>query len=372
MSVIACPSDPLLNEPVVQQLQLRCQNRLSNPAQRLLPVGAQSKTGLIDGVLAERIEMASFAGVTAYDPSEFLITARAGTPIQVIADQLAKHGQYLPFDPLFSQQGATLGGTIASGVSGPNRLLYGGLRDFVMEVALLDGLGKVVRGGGKVVKNAAGFDLPKMMVGSYGRMGIILDATLKVFPEPQGMANLLIETASAKSAVQTMQTILSKPFPITGLDIAANHHISLRIAGPSSSLASVIERIMRLIPQQPCKTLDQSSVGLRPAAWLEASSQTDQVLLKLVESPVQLVQLDSLLATMDCEYQHLCAGMVAWVKLGSSRLPQLDRELSKLKVSGTVIRGSCGQPFVGDREWLKMATRIQGAMDPHHLFVDWN
>ena len=193
-----------------------------------LPVGSRTKSGLTTAPGCRSLEVGDFQGIVAYDPAEFLLTARAGTRVAEAMDALTRHGQYLPFDPLLVADGATLGGTIASGISGPDRLLYGGLRDFVMEVALIDGLGALARGGGKVVKNAAGFDIPKMMVGSYGRLGVLVEVTLKVLPRPQASASLTWENDSIEQAVPLMQRLLARPFPIAGLDIDAHHRVCLR------------------------------------------------------------------------------------------------------------------------------------------------
>src|SRR5436190_11409249 len=117
--------------------------------------------------------MRHLSGMMEYDPAEFTFTALAGTPLAVVQKELAGNGQYLPFDPPLAAQGATLGGTVAAGLSGPGRLRYGGVRDFIVGVQWVDGSGTVIRGGGKVVKNAAGFDFPKLFTGSLGRLGIL-------------------------------------------------------------------------------------------------------------------------------------------------------------------------------------------------------
>ena len=109
--------------------------------------------------------MTGLNGVLEYEPSEFTFTALAGTPVRDIAAILAERGQYLPFDPMLVGAGSTLGGTVASGLSGPGRFRFGGLRDFILGVRFVDGGGRLLRLGGKVVKNSAGFDVPKFFVG---------------------------------------------------------------------------------------------------------------------------------------------------------------------------------------------------------------
>ena len=160
-------------------------------------VGGDTKRGLRPAIPEARtgeelvIETADLRGVVEYQPSEFTVTVRAGEPIKELEQLLAGHGQYLPFDPILVDAGATVGGALAAGISGPGRLRFGGVRDFVLAVQLVDGRGRVIRGGSGVVKNAAGFDLPKLLVGSAGQLGAIVEATLKVFPMPAQRATVL-------------------------------------------------------------------------------------------------------------------------------------------------------------------------------------
>ena len=142
---------------------------------------------------------------------------------------LAEHGQYLPFDPPLAAAGATLGGTVAAGLSGPGRYRYGGVRDFVLGVRFVDGMGNLVRGGGKVVKNAAGFDFPKLMVGSLGRLGVLAELSFKVFPQPPAFATLAVSyhgiltmhrrTSSASPASRWTSRPLTWPSPANRVSI---------------------------------------------------------------------------------------------------------------------------------------------------------
>ncbi|NJN81466.1 MAG: FAD-binding protein, partial [Caldilineaceae bacterium] len=151
----------------------------------LHPVGGGSKPALSTPRDRAALEMRSLTGILEYDPGEYTITALAGTGLSEVQATLAANGQYLPFDPPLADRGATLGGTVAAGLSGPGRVRYGGVRDFLIGVRFVDGRGRLVRGGGKVVKNAAGFDLPKLFVGSLGTLGLLVETTFKVFPQPR-------------------------------------------------------------------------------------------------------------------------------------------------------------------------------------------
>ena len=152
---------------------------------RVLAVGARTKPRLSqvpdDFALVSTLGL---RGIVEYEPEEFTFTALAGTSVREIGQALAEKGQYLPFDPMWLEAGATLGGTVAAGFSGPGRFRFGGVRDFILGVRFVDGLGRLLRMGGKVVKNCAGFDLPKFFVGSLGRFGVLAEITFKVFPRP--------------------------------------------------------------------------------------------------------------------------------------------------------------------------------------------
>lgn len=361
-------TDMLLSEPFVQQLQ----QAVCETGSPIQPVGNATKCGLIGANNNRQIRTSEFQGIVAYDPSEFLITAKSGTKIADLASTLAQHGQYLPFDPLFVQAGTTLGGTIASGISGPDRLLYGGARDFIMEVALIDGLGRLARGGGKVVKNAAGFDTPKLMVGSYGRLGVIVEATLKVFPTPQSHASLLVEHSSIELALRSMQKVLAKPLPISSVLIDSQHNVCFRVAGPGASLEGVLRRIESLVGASQSTVADDRLQREKFIDWIEGPLSEDSAVVRIGVGPTVVANLNTALSAVGVtDYYHAGACSVTWVKLPLDTLIGLDSQLELLGLSGVVVRGSVVSPFIGNRQWLKMASKIQAAMDPERRFIPW-
>ena len=188
---------------------------------KVLPRGAGTKGTLSsaadDGVTI--VEMTGLDGVLEYDPGEYTITALAGTPVKDVSGQLAEHGQWLPFDPLLVERGATLGGTVASGLSGPGRFRYGGVRDFLIGVRFVDGEGRLVRGGGKVVKNAAGFDFPKLLVGSLGRLGIMVELTFKVFPGSEALSTLRFDYGGLDESVDALVRLSTSTLDLQALDL---------------------------------------------------------------------------------------------------------------------------------------------------------
>ncbi len=213
-----------------------CDAVLSAP--RVIAVGAETKPQL-SAVEAVKISTLLLRGITEYDPSEFTFTALAGTPVKEIIAALAEKGQYLPFDPMLVEAGSTIGGVVASGLSGPGRFRFGGVRDFIIGVRFVDGMGRLLRLGGKVVKNAAGFDVPKFLVGSLGRFGVIGEVTFKVFPKPQSMLTLELPFEA-----ETMTRIANSRFEAAALDVLPGGETMLvRLAGPGTALEVLAKEI---------------------------------------------------------------------------------------------------------------------------------
>jgi glycolate oxidase FAD binding subunit len=207
-------------------------------APRVLAVGAGTKPRL-SSVEAVKITTRNLRGITGYDPGEFTFTALAGTPVGEIAAALAEQGQYLPFDPMLVEAGSTLGGVVASGLAGPGRFRYGGVRDFILGVRFVDGLGRLLRLGGKVVKNAAGFDVPKFLVGSLGRFGAIGEVTFKVFPRPGTTLTLRKPFHPGE-----LSRIARGRFEAEALDVLpGGETILVRLAGPGRAIEALARGI---------------------------------------------------------------------------------------------------------------------------------
>jgi len=160
------------------------------------------------------LDVAEFRGIVSYEPTELVITARAGTPLAEIEAALRDNGQMLPFEPPHFGPGATLGGCIAAGLSGPRRAYAGAARDFVLGARLLDGKGDDLRFGGQVMKNVAGYDVSRLMAGSLGTLGVLLEVSLKVLPAPAAEATLQLKPGEA-GAIALMNDWAGKPLPLS-------------------------------------------------------------------------------------------------------------------------------------------------------------
>jgi glycolate oxidase FAD binding subunit len=272
---------------------------------RVLAVGARTKPRLSQ-CNATLISTRALSGIVEYEPSEFTFTALAGTPVREIAAALAKSGQYLPFDPLLVAAGATLGGTVASGLSGPGRFRYGGLRDFILGVQFVDGEGRLLRMGGKVVKNAAGFDLPKFFVGSLGRYGVLAEITFKVFPRAAAFRTVRIPT---DNVAETMMTMSNTRWELDALD-AADGAIFARIGGPAAALDALTAEMLARFPTGAVLPEEDAA-----ASWMIFCelkwAHTDGALVKVALTPKRLSELCAALG--DARIHVSAGGNVAYV-----------------------------------------------------------
>lgn len=173
-------------------------------------------------VVGEPLETGALSGVKLYEPGSLTLVAGAGTPLSEIDTLLAAEGQRLAFEPmdhrgLLGTQGEpTLGGVVAGNVSGPRRVQAGACRDFLLGVRYVDGVGQIVKNGGRVMKNVTGYDLVKLMAGAHGTLGVLTELSLKVMPEPEARAVVLIEGLDVSRAVRAMSVALGSPYDVTG------------------------------------------------------------------------------------------------------------------------------------------------------------
>jgi len=163
----------------------------------------------------EILDTRSHAGIVDYEPTELVITARCGTPLGEIEAVLAAQNQMLAFEPPHFGEGATFGGAIAAGLSGPRRANSGGVRDFVLGAHLMDGKGEVLKFGGQVMKNVAGYDVSRLLAGSMGTLGLMLELSVKVLPRATQEATLRFETSEI-DAIRLLNTWGGQPLPLSG------------------------------------------------------------------------------------------------------------------------------------------------------------
>lgn len=201
-------------------------------------VGGGTRGGLGRPVQAARsLSLSNLTGITLYEPGALTMVVKAGTPLAEVDAALAAENQWLPFEPmdhrplLGSTGEPTIGGVVASAVSGPRRIQAGACRDSVIGVRFVDGAGAVISNGGRVMKNVTGYDLAKFMCGAFGTLGVLTEISLKVLPRPETAATLVFQGQDVATAVRTMADALGSPFEVTG---AA--HLPSHTAGPTTLL----------------------------------------------------------------------------------------------------------------------------------------
>ncbi|MBN8248449.1 MAG: FAD-binding protein [Verrucomicrobia bacterium] len=336
-------------------------------APRVIAVGAGTKPRL-SAAEGLRISTTRLSGLVEYEPDEFTFTALAGTPLREIATALASCGQHLPFDPPMVAAGATLGGTVAAGLSGPGRVRFGGLRDFILGVRFVDGLGRLLHLGGKVVKNAAGFDVPKFLCGSLGRFGVLGEITFKVFPRPPALRTLRLRADGPGERLRIFRALgRSRWEPVAVEGVPGSHDVWVQLGGAAAALDAMAQDILGQFPGvreiEGADLLD----GLREFTW----APPDAILVKVPVTPGDTVPLSPALdAIPGVRHQVGAAGAVVWMALEHfGAVSAVRAVLERHGLDGLTLRGDAPLWWSSlPRPAVESAVRL--ALDPAHRFPD--
>jgi glycolate oxidase FAD binding subunit len=198
----------------------------------------------------EVLDTTRHAGIVSYEPTELVVTARCGTRLSELEGALAQAGQCLPFEPPHFGEAATVGGCVASGLSGPRRASAGALRDYVLGAKVVDGRGRVLTFGGQVMKNVAGYDVSRLLAGSLGTLGFISEVSIKVLPRAAAEQTQRLEMPQA-AAIEALNRWAGKPLPISASAWLAGT-LWLRLEGRPTAIAAAAAEIggERLEPAQ--------------------------------------------------------------------------------------------------------------------------
>ena len=312
------------------------------------------------------LELVALSGILEYDPSEYTFTALAGTTVLEVQELLERHGQFLPFDPVLVEAGATLGGTVAAGLSGPGRQRYGGVRDFILAVQFVDGLGRVVRGGGKVVKNAAGFDLPKLHCGSLGRLGILTELTFKVFPAPKDWITLRFGFDRSNDALEAVIKLSGSSFDMYALELL-DKTIIVRLGGLRNAFSERVQNLENFLGQH-CEVFEADA-----EIWREAREflwqPTGSSLVRIPLTPAKIPGFETRLREMglqDAARRYSAGANLAWI--GVNDVEKLEKILLESNLAGLVINGSSSRALIGRQADQVMLSRVTQALDPNGVF----
>lgn len=305
-------------------------------------------------VRGEPLEFAGHRGVVSYEPTELVITARAGTPLAEIEALLAERGQMLPFEPPRFGAGTTFGGMLAAGLSGPRRPWAGAVRDALLGVKLLNGRGEVLNFGGRVMKNVAGYDVARLMAGSLGTLAVILEASVKVLPRP-AVELTLVQEAGPGQAADRLVVWGRQPLPLS----ASLHHdgrLWVRLSGAQQGVAAA-----------------RTTLGGEEADGALWDRVRDQSLPFFQgEGPLWRVALPAAAPALDLPGDALTewGGAVRWLRAALSA-DAVRRRAAVLGGHATLFRGHDGagpvfQPLPAPL--LQLHRRLKAAFDPHGLF----
>ncbi len=330
------------------------------------------------GVAGPEAELntAGLRGVTLYEPGALTLVARAGTPVAEIEAALEAEGQQLAFEPmdhrglLRTTGEPTIGGVVAANISGPRRVQAGACRDFLLGVRYVDGRGQVIKNGGRVMKNVTGYDLVKLMAGSWGTLGVLSEVSLKVLPRPEAQATLAVQVADARAAVGVMSAALKSPFEVNGAayDPAAGQAF-LRIEGFSESVAYRIGQLRQILGGESAELAEPAACwrALRDVrAFHDQEGDVWRLSVKPGDAPDVIARLDA--------EQILCdwGGGLIWALLPNGT--DLRARLGEFDGHATLVRADAAtmealgrfQPAV---ETIQALTKgIRQKFDPRGLF----
>jgi len=274
--------------------------------------GAGTRAGIGDpGRERAVVVMAAFSGIVEYDPGELVLTLGAGTPLAEVARLLAANGQMLAFEP----SGGTIGGVVAAGLSGPRRPFAGGVRDHVLGFEGVSGRGEAFKAGGRVVKNVTGYDLARLMSGSWGRLAALTQVSLKVVPRAKAETSVLVEGMDDEAAVAMMGAAAGSAAEISGAAHLPGLGTALRLEGFGPSVAARVEilrglcgagRPIRLIEEEASRALWR---GVREAMPLAK----DLPLWRVTLPPARGALLTAGLAGAGASWILDWAGGLVWI-----------------------------------------------------------
>ena len=303
-------------------------------------------------------------GIIAYDPTELVVTVRAGTRLSELVEVVSHERQMLPFDPPIFGSLATIGGAVACGLSGPSRPYRGAVRDFVLGVGLINGRGEQLRFGGQVIKNVAGYDVSRLVTGAMGTLGVILDVSIRVHPLPESEKTLCYELTE-QQALKKMNEVSGRPLPLTGACYYQGV-LNLRLSGSVEGVSAAVD------------SLGGSQVPDNEGIWTALRDHSHPYFLS--EKPLWRLSVPSVAGSLDLAGETFVewGGALRWLQ--SELSPELIRaSVSALGGHATLFRGGdrSGSVFhPNPRALHQLNIRLKqtfdpdGILNPGRLFSD--
>jgi len=335
------------------------QVRVAAASKRALRLrGGGSKDFYGQALEGEVLDTRGYSGIVSYEPSELVITARCGTKLAEVEAAMRGRGQLLAFEPPHFGEVATVGGAVATGLSGPGRPAAGALRDFVLGTKVMDGRGQVLSFGGQVMKNVAGYDVSRLMAGSLGTLGVILEVSLKALPLPVAEATLRLELPEDK-AIEQLNRWSGKPLPISAS--AWNEgSLAIRLSGAAAAVRAASAKIGG--------TRVEDTQALR--FWTGIREQTDRFFRR--EAPLWRISLPSTTPPLGLQGEQLIewSGALRWL-ISHADARSVRKAARRAGGHATLFRG--GDKAVGVFQplapaLLKIHRALKREFDPQGIF----
>ncbi len=347
-----------------QLIQQTVQTALKNRT-ALKIVAGDSKSFYGRQAQGEILDLSGHQGIINYHPSELVITARTGTRLADIQQTLSEQGQMLAFEPPSFAVSATLGGTIACGFSGCRRAFAGSARDFVLGCKMIDGQGEVLSFGGEVMKNVAGYDVSRLMVGAMGTLGVLLEISLKVLPMPQQEITCCFHR-SKPDAMNKMLKLASQSLPLSAMSYDGER-LTVRLSGSEGAVQAAFKKTggeHLLNGKQYWRDLKEQQLDF---------FQSDKPLWRISVSPA----IPELPVAGDCYVDW--GGALRWLKTNEPA-EKIFACAARANGHATLFRaadrhGHVFQPLTGKLQQLhrnlKRAFDPQGIFNPYRMYRDW-
>ncbi len=344
----------MLEQDLTDDLQQQVSAAIADDNKLLVKAGG-SKEFYGRASSGEAISITGHSGIINYQPKELVLTVRAGTPLLELEQILAEQGQFLPFEPPRFADTGTIGGAVACGLSGPGRAYLGSVRDFVLGMRLLNGLGQVLHFGGEVMKNVAGYDVSRMVTGSLGTLGIVLETSFKVLPIPAKEKTVVLEY-TPQQALERMNRLPMLKVPVSA-SFYDGERLHIRLSGTESAVTG------------SCQQLGGEVIA-RSDVWSQVRDHKHEWFQE--DLPLWRLSLPATAPWQEFDGPQ-CAewgGALRWVY--SAQPSATMHELAnKLGGHATLFRGGDrdGDVFHPLREpVLQMHRNMKQAFDPHALF----
>ena len=317
--------------------------------------GSGSKDFLSSPIPGEVLNTTRHRGIVSYEPSELVITARAGTPLQEIEAALDDESQMLAFEPPHFGPGATLGGTLACGLSGPRRAYAGAAKDFVLGTRIINGRAEVLRFGGEVIKNVAGYDISRLMVGAHGSLGLILEASLKLAPKPEQEITLLQQHAPS-AGLALVASLARRSLPVSAT-LVDDGKVYIRLSGSAASVQAAYLQLGGELHEDP-------------GFWIDLREHR----LPFFQSrePLWRLSLPATSPALDLAGECLVewGGALRWLK--SQADPAIIQQAVRIAGGHACRFDAHGQTALEHSDLpdalLQLHIRTRDAFDPHRIF----